>query len=144
MRTVQEKIEILLRGIEEVIPKKDFISLIEKKQKLTVKAGFDPTSPDLHLGHTVLINKLKQFQDLGHKVIFLIGDFTGSIGDPSGVSETRPVLSKKELKKNAATYKNQIFKILDPKKTEIQFNSSWFDKMKPQDFIKLALSLIHI
>ena len=141
MRTVQEKIEILLRGIEEVIPKKDFISLIEKKQKLTVKAGFDPTSPDLHLGHTVLINKLKQFQDLGHKVIFLIGDFTGSIGDPSGVSETRPVLSKKELKKNAATYKNQIFKILDPKKTEIQFNSSWFDKMKPQDFIKLASSM---
>ena len=141
MRTVQEKIEILLRGIEEVIPKKDFISLIEKKQKLTVKAGFDPTSPDLHLGHTVLINKLKQFQDLGHKVIFLIGDFTGSIGDPSGVSETRPVLSKKELKKNSATYKNQIFKILDPKKTEIQFNSSWFDKMKPQDFIKLASSM---
>ena len=99
MRTVKEKIEILLRGVEEVIPRKDFISLIEKKQKLTIKAGFDPTSPDLHLGHTVLINKLKQFQDLGHKVIFLIGDFTGSIGDPSGVSETRPVLSSKELKK---------------------------------------------
>ena len=141
MRTVQEKIEILLRGIEEVIPKKDFISLIEKKQKLTVKAGFDPTSPDLHLGHTVLINKLKQFQDLGHKVVFLIGDFTGSIGDPSGVSQTRPVLSKEELKKNAATYKNQIFKILDPKKTEIKFNSSWFNKMKPQEFIKLASSM---
>ena len=141
MRTVQEKIEILLRGIEEVIPKKDFISLIEKKQKLTVKAGFDPTSPDLHLGHTVLINKLKQFQDLGHKVIFLIGDFTGSIGDPSGVSETRPVLSKEELKKNSATYKKQIFKILDPKKTNIQFNSSWFNKMKPQDFVKLASSM---
>ena len=141
MRTVQEKIEILLRGIEEVIPKKDFISLIEKKQKLTVKAGFDPTSPDLHLGHTVLINKLKQFQDLGHKVIFLIGDFTGSIGDPSGVSETRPVLSKEELKKNSATYKKQIFKILDPKKTDIQFNSSWFNKMKPQDFVKLASSM---
>ena len=141
MLTVQEKIEILLRGIEEVIPKKDFISLIEKKQKLTVKAGFDPTSPDLHLGHTVLINKLKQFQDLGHKVIFLIGDFTGSIGDPSGVSETRPVLSKEELKKNSATYKKQIFKILDPKKTDIQFNSSWFNKMKPQDFVKLASSM---
>ena len=141
MLTVQEKIEILLRGIEEVIPKKDFISLIEKKQKLTVKAGFDPTSPDLHLGHTVLINKLKQFQDLGHKVIFLIGDFTGSIGDPSGVSETRPVLSKEELKKNSATYKKQIFKILDPKKTNIQFNSSWFNKMKPQDFVKLASSM---
>ena len=141
MLTVQEKIEILLRGVEEVIPKKDFISLIEKKQKLTVKAGFDPTSPDLHLGHTVLINKLKQFQDLGHKVIFLIGDFTGSIGDPSGVSETRPVLSKEELKKNSATYKKQIFKILDPKKTDIQFNSSWFNKMKPQDFVKLASSM---
>ena len=90
--------------------------MIEKKQKLTVKAGFDPTSPDLHLGHTVLINKLKQFQDLGHKVIFLIGDFTGSIGDPSGVARNKACLIKKELKKNAATYKNQIFKILDPKK----------------------------
>ncbi len=141
MRTVKEKIEILLRGVEEVIPRKDFISLIEKKQKLTIKAGFDPTSPDLHLGHTVLINKLKQFQDLGHKVIFLIGDFTGSIGDPSGVSETRPVLSSKELKKNADTYAKQIFKILDPKKTEIKFNSTWFKKMKPEDFIKLASSM---
>ena len=141
MLTAKEKIEILLRGVEEVIPRKDFISLIEKKQKLTVKAGFDPTSPDLHLGHTVLINKLKQFQDLGHKVIFLIGDFTGSIGDPSGVSETRPVLSNKELKKNAGTYAKQIYKILDPKKTEIKFNSTWFKKMKPEDFIKLASSM---
>ena len=141
MRTVKEKIEILLRGVEEVIPRKDFISLIEKKQKLTIKAGFDPTSPDLHLGHTVLINKLKQFQDLGHKVIFLIGDFTGSIGDPSGVSETRPVLSSKELKKNADTYAKQIFKILDQKKTEIKYNSTWFKKMKPEDFIKLASSM---
>ena len=141
MRTVKEKIEILLRGVEEVIPRKDFISLIEKKQNLTIKAGFDPTSPDLHLGHTVLINKLKQFQDLGHKVIFLIGDFTGSIGDPSGVSETRPVLSSKELKKNADTYAKQIFKILDQKKTEIKYNSTWFKKMKPEDFIKLASSM---
>ena len=141
MSILQEKIEILLRGVEEVIPKKDFISLIEKKQKLTIKAGFDPTSPDLHLGHTVLINKLKQFQDLGHKIVFLIGDFTGSIGDPSGVSETRPVLSGKDLKKNAKTYEKQIFKILDPKKTEIKFNSTWFKKMSPEDFIKLASSM---
>ena len=141
MSILQEKIEILLRGVEEVIPKKDFISLIEKKQKLTIKAGFDPTSPDLHLGHTVLINKLKQFQDLGHKIVFLIGDFTGSIGDPSGVSETRPVLSRKDLKKNAKTYEKQIFKILDPKKTEIEFNSTWFKKMSPEDFIKLASSM---
>ena len=141
MSILQEKIEILLRGVEEVIPKKDFISLIEKKQKLTIKAGFDPTSPDLHLGHTVLINKLKQFQDLGHKIVFLIGDFTGSIGDPSGVSETRPVLSGKDLKRNAKTYEKQIFKILDPKKTEIKFNSTWFKKMTPEDFIKLASSM---
>ena len=141
MSILQEKIEILLRGVEEVIPKKDFISLIEKKQKLTIKAGFDPTSPDLHLGHTVLINKLKQFQDLGHKIVFLIGDFTGSIGDPSGVSETRPVLSRKDLKKNAKTYEKQIFKILDPKKTEVKFNSTWFKKMSPEDFIKLASSM---
>ena len=141
MSILQEKIEILLRGVEEVIPKKDFISLIEKKQKLTIKAGFDPTSPDLHLGHTVLINKLKQFQDLGHKIVFLIGDFTGSIGDPSGVSETRPVLSGKDLKKNAKTYEKQIFKILDPKKTEVKFNSTWFKKMSPEDFIKLASSM---
>ena len=96
---------------------------------------------DLHLGHTVLINKLKQFQDLGHKIIFLIGDFTGQIGDPSGVNETRPLLSKSDLKKNAKTYSEQVFKILDPKKTKIEYNSSWFDKMKPSEIIKLAASM---
>ena len=112
MRTVQEKIEILLRGIEEVIPKKDFISLIEKKQKLTIKAGFDPTSPDLHLGHTVLINKLKQFQDLGHKAILLIGDFTAIIGDPTGRNKTRPQLSISEAKNNSESYVSQASKNL--------------------------------
>ncbi|MDA9636653.1 tyrosine--tRNA ligase, partial [SAR86 cluster bacterium] len=111
------------------------------KKKLTIKAGFDPTSADLHLGHTVLINKLKQFQDLGHKIVFLIGDFTGMIGDPSGVNETRPSVSQSQLKKNAKTYAEQAFKILDPKKTKIEYNSAWFNKMKPADFISLASSM---
>ena len=106
----------LLRGVEEVIPKNYFLKQIKKGKPLRVKAGFDPTSPDLHLGHTVLINKLKLFQEFGHKVIFLIGDFTGLVGDPSGVNETRPVLSENLIKKNSQTYKKQIFKILDPKK----------------------------
>ena len=113
----------------------------EKTKKLIIKAGFDPTSSDLHLGHTVLINKLKQFQDLGHKIIFLIGDFTGLIGDPSGVNETRPTVSKSELKKNAKSYSEQVFKILDPKKTKIEYNSSWFDKMKPSKIIELASAM---
>ena len=105
---------------------------------MRVKAGFDPTAPDLHLGHTVLIQKLKHFQDLGHQVIFLIGDFTGLIGDPSGKSETRPPLTEAEVKANAATYERQIFKILDPKKTLIDFNSRWMKQMSAQDLIKLA------
>ncbi len=127
----------LLRGVEEVIPKNDFLKQIKKGKPLRVKAGFDPTSPDLHLGHTVLINKLKLFQEFGHKVIFLIGDFTGLVGDPSGVNETRPVLSENLIKKNSQTYKKQIFKILDPKKTEIRYNSEWMNKFSPQKFIDL-------
>ena len=141
MTTDKESIEILKRGVEEIIPEKDFLSLLKTKKKLTIKAGFDPTSADLHLGHTVLLNKLKQFQDLGHKIVFLIGDFTGMIGDPSGVNETRPSVSKAQLKKNAKTYADQAFKILDPKKTKIEYNSSWFDKMKPSDLISLASSM---
>ena len=141
MTTDKESIEILKRGIEEIIPEKDFLSLLKTKKKLTIKAGFDPTSADLHLGHTVLINKLKQFQDLGHKIVFLIGDFTGMIGDPSGVNETRPSVSQSQLKKNAKTYAEQAFKILDPKKTKIEYNSAWFNKMKPADFISLASSM---
>ena len=141
MKSKKEILEILQRGVEEIIPEREFKTLIESRKKLIIKAGFDPTSSDLHLGHTVLINKLKQFQDLGNKIIFLIGDFTGQIGDPSGVNETRPLVSKSDLKKNAKTYSEQVFKILDPKKTKIEYNSSWFDKMKPSEIIKLAASM---
>tara|TARA_B100001029_G_scaffold173056_1_gene171467 strand:+ start:1160 stop:2356 length:1197 start_codon:yes stop_codon:yes gene_type:complete len=135
---MKSDIEILLRGIEEIIPKEEFLSRLKKNKTLRIKVGFDPTAPDLHLGHTVIINKMKLFQDMGHEVIFLIGDFTGSVGDPSGVNETRPVLSEKDLEKNSKTYQKQIFKILDSKKTEIRFNSEWMNKLKPSDFIKLA------
>ena len=135
---MKSDIEILLRGIEEIIPKEEFLSKLKKNKNLRIKVGFDPTAPDLHLGHTVIINKMKLFQDMGHEVIFLIGDFTGSVGDPSGVNETRPVLSEKDLEKNSKTYQKQIFKILDSKKTEIRFNSEWMNKLKPSDFIKLA------
>ena len=133
-------IELLLRGIEEIIPKDEFLANLKKKKVLRVKVGFDPTAPDLHLGHTVIINKMKLFQDMGHEVIFLIGDFTGSVGDPSGKNETRPVLSEEELKENSTTYQKQVFKILDPKKTEIRYNSEWMDKLTPGDFIRLASS----
>ena len=122
----KENLEILTRGAEEIIPEESFLKQIKSKKKLRVKAGFDPTSPDLHLGHTVLLNKMKIFQDLGHEVIFLIGDFTGLVGDPSGVNETRPVLTKEQLAKNAETYKEQVFKILDPK-TKVIFSLTRFD-----------------
>ena len=135
---MKSDIEILLRGIEEIIPKEEFLVKLKKNKTLRIKVGFDPTAPDLHLGHTVIINKMKLFQDMGHEVIFLIGDFTGSVGDPSGVNETRPVLSKSDLKKNSKTYQKQVFKILDPQKTEIRYNSEWMNKLKPSDFIKLA------
>lgn len=111
---------------------------LKRGQPLRIKAGFDPTAPDLHLGHTVLINKLRQFQDLGHQVIFLIGDFTGMIGDPSGKSVTRPPLTREQVLENAETYKSQVFKILDPAKTEVAFNSTWMDQLTPADFIRLA------
>ena len=136
--STSEKLEILKRGVEEIIPEKGLEKKLNKDKPLTIKAGFDPTAPDLHLGHTVLINKLKQFQDLGHKVVFLIGDFTGMIGDPSGVSETRPILTLEQLKKNSETYQEQIFKILDKKKTKIEFNSSWFRKMTSAELINLS------
>ncbi len=136
--STSEKLEILKRGVEEVIPEKGLEKKLNKNKPLIIKAGFDPTAPDLHLGHTVLINKLKQFQDLGHQVVFLIGDFTGMIGDPSGVSETRPILTVEQLKKNSETYQEQIFKILDKKKTKIEFNSSWFKKMTSAELINLS------
>ena len=136
--STSEKLEILKRGVEEIIPENGLEKKLTKNKPLIIKAGFDPTAPDLHLGHTVLINKLKQFQDLGHKVVFLIGDFTGMIGDPSGVSETRPILTVEQLKKNSKTYQEQIFKILDKKKTKIEFNSSWFKKMTSSELINLS------
>ena len=136
--STSEKLEILKRGVEEIIPENGLEKKLSKNKPLIIKAGFDPTAPDLHLGHTVLINKLKQFQDLGHKIVFLIGDFTGMIGDPSGVSETRPILTVEQLKKNSKTYQEQIFKILDKKKTKIEFNSSWFKKMTSSELINLS------
>ena len=137
-KDTKQALEIIKRGSDEIIPEDFFKKLLTSKKKLTVKAGFDPTSADLHLGHTVLINKLKAFQDLGHTVIFLIGDFTGLIGDPSGVNETRPNIDEKKLAENSKTYADQVFKILDRKKTKIKFNSSWFKKMKPDEFIRLS------
>ncbi len=126
------------RGADEILPEEDLIKKLEEGKPLKIKAGFDPTAPDLHLGHTVLINKLKTFQDLGHEVIFLIGDFTGLIGDPTGKSVTRKPLSKEDILKNAETYKEQVFKILDPAKTTIAFNSTWFNEFDAADMIKLA------
>ena len=134
------ELELLVRGAEEIIPKDDFLDKLKGKKKLRIKAGFDPTSPDLHLGHTVLLNKMRLFQDLGHEVIFLIGDFTGLVGDPSGVNETRPVLSDNQLKKNAETYKSQVYKILDRDKTEVRFNSEWMNDLHSAEFIRLSSS----
>ena len=132
------ELEVLLRGLDEVIPKKEFLNKIKKKEPLRVKLGLDPTAPDLHLGHTVILNKLRLFQKMGHTVIFLIGDFTGQVGDPSGVNETRPVLTEKEIKKNAKTYEKQVYKILDRNLTEVRFNSEWMSSFTPTDFVKLA------
>jgi tyrosyl-tRNA synthetase len=132
------QLEQIRRGSVEIINEEELIGKLRRGVPLRVKAGFDPTAPDLHLGHTVLIQKLKHFQDLGHQVIFLIGDFTGMIGDPSGKSETRKKLTREEVLRNAETYKRQIFKILDPEQTEIAFNSSWMDKFSASDFIELC------
>ena len=130
--------QLLLRGADEIIPQHELEAKLAKDKPLKVKAGFDPTAPDLHLGHTVLINKLRQFQTMGHKVTFLIGDFTGLIGDPTGKSATRPPLTEAEIKQNAVTYKEQVFKILDPEQTEVRFNSEWMSKMSSADMIRLA------
>lgn len=136
--SVEEQISIIKRGIDNLLVESELVEKLRRGKPLKVKAGFDPTAPDLHLGHTVLINKLKAFQDLGHQVYFLIGDFTGMIGDPSGKSATRPPLTREEVLANAETYKEQVFKILDPAKTEVVFNSSWLAQLSPADFIKLA------
>ncbi|QCU90923.1 tyrosine--tRNA ligase [Thiomicrorhabdus sediminis] len=138
MKSVQEQLAVIKRGAEEILVEKELIEKLESGRPLKVKAGFDPTAPDLHLGHTVLINKLKQFQDLGHEVMFLIGDFTAMIGDPTGKSATRPPLTKDEVLKNAETYKEQVFKILDPAKTKVMFNSEWMGQLTAADMIQLA------
>jgi len=138
MVDVLEQLAIIKRGAVEVLPEEELVAKLKKRRPLRVKTGFDPTAPDLHLGHTVLIQKMKQFQDLGHEVIFLIGDFTGMIGDPTGKSETRKQLTRDEVAKNADTYKEQIFKILDPKKTLVEFNHRWMEKMDAVAMIELA------
>jgi tyrosyl-tRNA synthetase len=138
MSRAQESLAELSRGVVEVIQADELASRLESGQPLRVKAGFDPTAPDLHLGHTVLINKMRQFQVLGHQVIFLIGDFTGLIGDPTGRNVTRKVMTREEIEANAATYKAQIFKILDPERTVIDFNSRWFAPMTAVEFVQLA------
>ena len=138
MKSVQEQMEIIRRGAVEILVEAELEERLKAGQPLRIKAGFDPTAPDLHLGHTVLIQKLKQFQDLGHEVCFLIGDFTGMIGDPTGKNETRKPLTKEQVLDNAKTYQEQIFKILDPAKTRVVFNSEWMGKMSAADLISLA------
>ncbi len=142
MRDVADQLKIIRRGTEQIIPEDELIAKLERSVKtntpLRIKQGFDPTAPDIHLGHTVTINKLKQFQDLGHEVIFLIGDFTGMIGDPSGKMESRRQMTREEVLANAETYKEQIFKILDPRKTRIEFNSAWCQPMTFADVLELA------
>lgn len=139
MKKLQEDVLAQIkRGTDEILVEAELIKKLQEGRPLRVKAGFDPTAPDLHLGHTVLINKLKQFQDLGHEVLFLIGDFTAMIGDPTGKSVTRPPLTPEEIVKNAETYKEQVFKILDPAKTKVLFNSEWMSKMSAADMIQLA------
>jgi tyrosyl-tRNA synthetase len=135
---MKENLNLIKRGIDELIGEDELIAKLKSKKQLIVKAGFDPTAPDLHLGHTVLINKLRHFQQLGHQIIFLIGDFTGMIGDPSGKNKTRPALDEAEIKENAKSYKKQVFKILDPQLTDVRFNSEWSKKLGAEGIIKLA------
>ncbi|AJD46957.1 tyrosine-tRNA ligase [Isoalcanivorax pacificus W11-5] len=135
---LEQTLAIIRRGTEEIILEEDLRRKLETGRPLRIKAGFDPTAPDLHFGHTVLINKLRQFQDLGHQVVFLIGDFTGMIGDPSGKSATRPPLTREQVQANAETYKEQVFKILDPARTEVRFNSEWMDQLGVSGMIRLA------
>ena len=140
-RDLRDAIDLISRGADEILPLEELEVKLDSGQPLKIKAGFDPTAPDLHLGHTVLITKLRQFQDLGHEVIFLIGDFTGLIGDPTGKNQTRQPLTEEQLMKNAETYASQVFKILDRDKTRVEYNSRWMNDLKPQDFIRLAAKL---
>ena len=138
MTDVQKALSLIKRGADELLIETELVDKLKSCRPLRVKAGFDPTAPDLHLGHTVLINKLRHFQDLGHHVMFLIGDFTGMIGDPTGRNATRPPLSREQILENAKTYREQVFKILDPEKTEVCFNSTWFEPIGAAGMIKLA------
>jgi tyrosyl-tRNA synthetase len=138
MSSVDDALDIIKRGAEDILVEEELVKKLQSGKPLRIKAGFDPTAPDLHLGHTVLLNKMRQFQDLGHEVIFLIGDFTGLIGDPTGKSATRPPLTEDEVKANAETYQEQVFKILDRERTRVVFNSEWMGQMSAADMIKLA------
>lgn len=138
MKSAEEQLAIIKRGIVEVIPEEELMAKLKTGKPLAIKWGADPSAPDLHLGHTVILHKLRQLQDLGHLVVFIIGDFTAMIGDPTGKSETRPQLSPEEVAKNAATYTEQVFKVLDPKRTKIVFNSEWLKKMDLMDIFKLS------
>lgn len=138
MHSLEESLELIKRGAVDLLLEEELVDRLKSGRPLRIKTGFDPTAPDLHLGHTVLINKMRQFQELGHHVMFLIGDFTGMIGDPTGKNITRQPLKREQILDNAKTYQEQIFKILDPDKTEVLFNSSWFNQMTPADFIHLA------
>ncbi|WP_299188140.1 tyrosine--tRNA ligase [uncultured Psychrobacter sp.] len=139
--TIEEQLALIQRGTQEILSEEDLVAKLKLGRPLRIKAGFDPTAPDLHLGHTVLINKLKHFQDLGHEIYFLIGDYTAKIGDPSGKNSTRPPLSDEQIKINAQTYAEQVFKILDKEKTKIVFNSEWFNDMSAGDMIQLGSQL---
>ncbi|WP_406666291.1 tyrosine--tRNA ligase [Gallaecimonas sp. GXIMD1310] len=141
MNAVQDALEVLKRGVEEILVEEELIAKLKENRPLRIKLGADPTAPDIHLGHTVVLNKLRQFQDLGHEVVFLIGDFTGMIGDPTGKNSTRPPLTRDDVIRNAETYKEQVFKILDPAKTEVVFNSSWLEPLGAAGMLKLASSL---
>lgn len=145
MKTIDEQLKIILKGVDSIIDEKDLKEKLEKAQKegkqLTVKLGLDPSAPDIHLGHTVVLRKMKQLQDLGHKVVILIGDFTGKIGDPTGKSATRKALTTEQVLENAQTYKEQIFKVLDPEKTEVRFNSEWLGELKFDEVVKLAATI---
>lgn len=138
MTQLEQALAIIRRGAEEILVEDELIAKLKSGRPLKVKAGFDPTAPDLHLGHTVLLNKMRQLQDLGHDIQFLIGDFTGMIGDPSGKNETRPPLTREQVEQNAKTYEKQVYKVLDPKKTQVMFNSEWMSKLTTIDLIKLA------
>ena len=138
MGSLEESLELIRRGSDEILVEDELRKKLERGKPLRVKAGFDPTAPDLHLGHTVLINKLRQFQDMGHEILFLIGDFTGMIGDPTGKSQTRPTLTPDDVQRNAETYKEQVFKILDPERTRVVFNSKWMNELGAAGMIQLA------